>query len=364
MSLDVQQIEPTQFHKILQLCTRVKSLTINCFQIRHQIGKTPTSWDLQKRAHSPISTYALEHLSISRSSDASLWGFLSRSPNLETLCLFPPVRSQRPSTYQWARLQEITEIMEAGMLSNLRQVHLSISHQRSAEDNDLKMSNNLCRLLNSMNELRCLKTFQSSDNIALSAADFKHQYLTLTNISVTSGTPLFWEKILSSCPNLLKAKQVNISAASLESGKQWLSTKLETLALLLTDIDKSSTDLQVANKNIFDRIAKLNKLQHLSLHGQWSNTSPHKKNIAPLINQHWQTLSRIKTLKTLELGSTYLNKLDNSSVLGLTTLTGLKEFRGTWIPSKSEEHLVERINKLGIAIVAGCPRYRFQYPHQ
>lgn len=360
MTLNIFGIQPKDLPKVFQLCERVKSLTIHRCALSPRYGLPPSNWEIQHSSHNSISEYQLEKLSVSTSCDIGLSGFFSRSSKLQALMFFPPIKNERPSNYERARMQELTECLESDRLPNLRHVELSMTcHERHKDEDleaaaNLKKNQELSRLLQSMNKLRCLKRFQSPDQFVFSITDFNHHFSTLTEMNVLSGTTDFWQQILSSCPNLVRAKQVRISPTDIDTGKQWFSAKLETLDLLLSQTKNYKASRQHVDCRLFERIAELVKVKDLTVQAEWQTTKP-------LSDQQWRALSNIKTLQSLELGWAYLRRLDETTVAGIKTLRGLKQFRGSWTPDKSEDLFAKDINDLGVPIVAGCPRYRFTW---
>jgi len=99
---------------------------------------------------------------------------------------------------------------------------------------------------------------------------------------------------MSSCPALVKAKEVVLFAEDIIGGKMWASTGIESLDLNVFVRSKGERS-RSKEKAIFGRIAKLKKLNHLSVHTGW-----HEERT--LLAESWGALLSIETLRSVELG--------------------------------------------------------------
>lgn len=290
--------------------------------------------------------YALQGLSISWSSGASLSGFLSRCPDLRVLKIHPLYSKDKADLYENMRIEELVQCLNSeGSLPNLQ--HLDISLYQVKKEA-------LSKLTKSM---RCLRSFQFRDRKSLSGSlslqDFRPHFSTLTVINVISS-PEFWREVFSSCPALVKAQEVYLYEEDIVGGRNWPSTALTFLHLTvlrpdagITRADDEISRLKVLENALFRRVATLLKLEHFSIHytnlsGYWS-----------LGDQSWQVLSKLKTLASLELRYNLLPRIDESLFTRISKLRKLKNFAGSedyGQHNNQDQMIINKIKDLGVSV--------------
>lgn len=248
------------------------------------------NWKLQALAHRSPSPYnleeqsKLEELSMSLGCGIGLWGFLSGSPRLRVLSIY---HNDHPDLYELPRLNDLMKSFRTkDILPNLQ--HLDVCIYRVN-------GNEIPKVLESV---RCLRSFQCHRTDALwSISDFRPHFSTVTTIDIQYGKPEFWQKVMSSCPALVNAKEVVLFVEDIMGREVWASTGLESLDLNVFVRSKGNqrSSRKVQEDALFRRIAKLVKLNHLSVHTGWREERT-------LHDQSWEALLRIKTLTSVELG--------------------------------------------------------------
>jgi len=284
MILDISSVIPTDLPQLFKICSRLKSLDIRrCEMSIHGPGRISDiynrNWEMQASAHK--STYDLKELSFSSNCGIDPWEFVSRSLGLRVLS----IDSDPGGNHERQMMNDLVKSLQTeDILPSLQ--HLDLFIRRA--DNDI--------LSKVLKNVRCLRSFKCDRNDALllwSISDFRPHFSTVTTIDIQSGKPEFWQEVMSSCQALVKAKEVVLFAEDIIGGKKWAPTGIESLHINLFVRPKgpSRKDQEDA---LFGRIAKLVKLNHLSVHTGWRSRTLH--------DQRWATLLRIKTLKNVELG--------------------------------------------------------------
>jgi hypothetical protein len=346
MTLNIIDYDLTVLPQIIAICTRLKSLTINNYGVktlqRKMTEMKQNYWKSQQLAHqaNPGSIYALQELSISWSCAMSLWGFISRSPDLRVLKIYPRDDRDPSDEYEMMRMDELVRCLNSKNTLPCLQ-HLDISLDQVNEEVLSKVTKSMRRL----------RSFQFQGIGSLSVHDFRPHFSTLTVINVQSS-PEFWQEVLTSCPALVKAQEVRLYEEDILRGGNWASTDLTFLYLTvhpdkLISSTKERSRIKVLEDALFRRIAKLLKLDHLSVHSflrdSWS-----------LDDQSWQALSKIKTLASLELGSGFLGRPDESAFSRISKLRMLKNFHGVdWgygNLSFDENMIINKIENLGVSV--------------
>ena len=288
MTLDISNVLPTDLPQLFDICSRLKSLDIRRCEMRTQGGGSfDEISDRNRKSESSAhkSTYKfLEELSISSNCGIGLSGFLSRSRRLRVLSIY----DKHHRGYFEEQIMEdlVKSFRTEDIMSNLQ--HLDLCIYRAKNDTISEV----------LKSVRCLRRFKCDrPDALLTIPDFRPHFSTVTTIKVQSGTPEFWQKVMSSCPGLVKAKEVVLFAEDIIRGKMWASTGLESLDLHV--FVRSKGDVRSSRKaqedSLFRRIAKLVKLNHLSVHTGW-----HEERT--LCAESWGALLRIKTLRSVELG--------------------------------------------------------------
>jgi hypothetical protein len=108
----------------------------------------------------------------------------------------------------------------------------------------------------------------------------------------------------------VKAKEVVLSAEDIIGGKIWASTGLESLELGVLVTSKGDVRSRSKESALFGRIAKLVKLNHLSLHTGWLGERT-------LRDESWDALLGIETLKSVELGYSLTVPRDRENFLSI-----------------------------------------------
>jgi hypothetical protein len=344
MMLQICDVNPVVLPQIFAICSRLKSLTISLCEMiwpspqaqePNSIEKFERNWRSQHNAHNSSSTYTLKELSISWDCGIGLWGFISRSPHLKVLNISP-----NPF---W--LYHDTEVYELKRMYDLVRCFKLKDSLPSLEHLDLSVYAVNDELLSEViSTSRCLRSFRCQKGRLLSLHDFRPHFSTLTAIDVRTGTPKFWQGIMSSCPGLVKAKSVILYAEDIIRGARWASTRLRKLSLTVlvrpNDINEVST-LKLVQGALFQRIAELVRISHLLVEVEWRERTS-------LDAQNWEALSKIKTLICLEFGPGFLIPLDESTVARISTLKGLEWIRAYWKRNYNAQTLIDKIESLGV----------------
>lgn len=238
----------------------------------------------------------LQELSFSSNCGIDPWEFVSRSRGLRVLSI-----DSDPGGNHESQMMDV--------LANSFQTKESMPSLQHL-DLFIRSSNNH-RISEVLKNVRCLRSFKCDRNDSLllwSIDDFQSHFSTVTTIEVQCGKPEFWQKVMSSFPMLVKAKEVVLFAEDIIGGEIWASNRIESLAVNLFVPSKGNVGLSRNNQEeaLFGRIANLVSLNHLSVHTGWRSKT--------LNDQSWETLLRIKTLKNVELGYELTTTSDEGSL--------------------------------------------------
>lgn len=282
MILDISSLNPTDIPQLFEICSRLKSLDIRRCKMRIS-DISNRNWEMQASAHKPDYEF-LRELSFSSNCGIDPWEFVSRSRGLRVLS----IDSDPGGNHENQMINVLLKSFRTEhSMPRLEHLDLFI---RSADN---------ARISDVLNSVRCLRSFICDRNDSLllwSISDFRSHISTVTTIEVQCGKPEFWQKVMSSFPMLVKVKEVVLFAEDIIGGEIWKSTGIESLGVNLFVRSKGNVgpSRKYQEDALFGRIAKLVKLNHLSVHTGWRSKT--------LNGQSWGTLLRIKTLKNVELG--------------------------------------------------------------
>jgi len=289
MTLDISSVNPTDLPQLLKICSRLKSLNIRRCEMRIS---DISDRNRQKHASAPKFDYKfLQELSFSSNCGIDAWEIVSRSRGLRVLS----IDCDPGGNHESQMMDVLANSFQTDSMPSLQHLDLLIR------------SSNNDRISKVLKSVRCLRSFKCDRNDSLllwSISDFESHFSTITTIEVQCGKPEFWQKIMSSCPALVKAKEVVLFAEDIIEGEVWASTGIESLGVNLF-VRSKGPSRKIQEEALFRRIANLVRLNHLSVHTGWRSKT--------LSDQSWETLLRIKTLKRVELGYELTTTSDEGS---------------------------------------------------
>lgn len=345
MHLDLHLLEAEEFIKFLLLCARHQRVNISYMRV--PTWTTPLYYDISKSN--------IRELSVAWSFSNLLWPVISRSPDLKSLQIFATYASLHED-HEYHETDFMFEDLETYFAAGRTLERLELATKSRNSDLSLR----LLRVI----PAGCLEAFQQSNPwTAFDPKDGLNRHLPTLKV-INLGLRRFvrqtatWEAVLVSCKNLVKAKIVHVTEEFILRGAEWVCAEVVSLNLYIYPKDGKVLDLKSVRNALCTRLAKLQKLQHLSIVVE-------EVQLLDFQESEWVAMSNLNNLKSLNLESDG-DRLSITSypviLKGVSMLPSVKRFSQSYFYGDSQ--LEGDLEKLNISFVSDYIPSDFFYRNQ